>query len=46
MSSLTKTRDLEHGHSYPIGATASRRGVNVSLFFRAAAGVDLWFVWP
>jgi glycogen operon protein len=37
------THDLEHGRSFPLGATVSRRGVNFSLFSRSAARVELLF---
>jgi hypothetical protein len=32
--------DLERGHSVSLGAAASQRRINVSLFFRAAPRVD------
>ena len=38
--------DLEFGHSFPISATVSRRGVNFSLFSRFASRVKLPFVKP
>jgi glycogen operon protein len=43
MPGLAMTHDLEHGRSFPLGATVSRRGVNFSLFSRSAARVELLF---
>jgi glycogen operon protein len=43
MPGLAMTHDLEHGHSFPLGATVSRRGVNFSLFSRSALHVELLF---
>jgi isoamylase len=43
MPGLAMPHDLEHGHSFPLGATVSGRGVNFSLFSRSASRVELLF---